>query len=196
VGGDFFDWQLRDDGVCNLALGDVMGKGMPAALLMATVRAAMRSAARLVGAREAVQSVSEALAEDLERAGSYVTLFFAQLQPSTGWVTYVDAGHGHVFVLNPGNKIDLLAGNGLPLGVLPYQVYREGAFELQPGATLIIYTDGLTERDPAHPLDHAFLASKVLGATSADEIRDRLVGIPDQQAPNDDLTVLVLTRAA
>ncbi len=195
VGGDFYDWQLREDGICNLAVGDVMGKGMPAALLMATVRAAMRTAARNEEPKAAIQYVSDALAEDFERSGSYVTLFFAQLEATTGCITYVDAGHGHVFVLQADGAFDDLPAGGLPLGMLPSQSYTQGTYELQKGAALVVYTDGLTERDADHPLERAFLASQLKGASTADDIRDRLfsmVGNPEVLA--DDATVLALRR--
>lgn len=195
VGGDFYDWHLRADGICNLAVGDVMGKGMPAALLMATVRAAMRTAARTESPEAAVQYVSEALAEDFERSGTYVTLFFAQLQPATSRVTYVDAGHGHVFALQADGTVDALPEGGLPLGMLPGQRYTQGTYELQKGAALVVYTDGLTERDAEHPIERAFLASELQGASSADELLDRLFRIGGHpETFDDDATVLALRR--
>ena len=96
VGGDFFDWLAGNDAI-RVSLGDVMGKGMPASLLTATVRAALRVVAHLP-VSAAVEAVNKALSPDLLRSDSFVTLFHAALEPESGQLTYVDAGHGMAFV--------------------------------------------------------------------------------------------------
>jgi serine phosphatase RsbU (regulator of sigma subunit) len=117
VGGDFYDWQPTAAGGITFTLGDVMGKGMPAALLMATVRAALRPIARNAFPADAVAAAGAALDDDLTRAGSFVTLFHARLDPTSGRVDYVDAGHGYAVVRRAGGEIEALGPRGLPLGL-------------------------------------------------------------------------------
>ncbi|MEP7187828.1 MAG: response regulator, partial [Roseiflexaceae bacterium] len=98
VGGDFYDWQLATPELFNLTLGDVMGKGMPAALLMTTVRATLRAVARPTSPAATIHATAAAIEADLIRAGSFVTLFHAQLDIARRRLDYIDAGHGHVFI--------------------------------------------------------------------------------------------------
>jgi CheY-like chemotaxis protein len=90
VGGDFYDWQQLAGDRLSLTVGDVMGKGMSAALLMATVRAVIRAMVPQHGPAAAVQNTASALDDDLMRSGSFVTLFHAQLNTTTAELRYVD----------------------------------------------------------------------------------------------------------
>jgi CheY-like chemotaxis protein len=98
VGGDFYDWQPLEDGRVSITVGDVMGKGMSAALLMATVRAVIRAMVSQHGPAAAMQHTATSLEGDLARSGSFVTVFHAQLHVDTAELRYVDAGHGQVFL--------------------------------------------------------------------------------------------------
>ena len=133
VGGDFFDWQQVSPGVWNLTLGDVMGKGMAAAMLMATVRAAIRAVARNHPPAGALQLAEQALLPDLENAESFVTLFHAQLN--------VDRTTPRVRRLRPWvclppacrrGRCDLFP-RGLPLGVPGPQKLPGRWHRLHPG---------------------------------------------------------------
>ena len=96
ISGDFYDWYLLDRGRLALTLGDVMGKGLPAAILMATVRAALRSASAHAASVEAgVEAAAGVMAAALEVNQAYVTLFHAIYDAASGEVRYIDAGHGH-----------------------------------------------------------------------------------------------------
>ena len=97
VGGDFFDWQEVCPGVWGFTLGDVMGKGMAAAMLMATVRASMRSVAHNRPS-DALRLAEQALLPDLDNSESFVTLFHGQLNVANRSFIFVDCGHGFVFV--------------------------------------------------------------------------------------------------
>src|SRR5438309_1518093 len=94
VGGDFVDWYRTDDGGFAVTLGDVMGKGMGAALLMATVRSVMRTAGRALEPADALAEAARALDDDLGRTATMVTLCHARVDPRTGTMLAVDAGHG------------------------------------------------------------------------------------------------------
>ncbi|MDP8922885.1 MAG: SpoIIE family protein phosphatase [Chloroflexota bacterium] len=193
VGGDFFDWHEPAPGFLTLTLGDVMGKGMPAALLMATVRAALESVARQSPPATAVQTVATALERDLESAGSFITLFHAQADIAARRVDFVDAGHGHTFLHRADGTVEGLLPRGLPLGVLSDVIYQEGSATLCPGDAMVIYSDGLVDARPDLAVTPSMLAERLDGAASALEIVDRLVALAAGSEPlPDDLTVMVL----
>jgi serine phosphatase RsbU (regulator of sigma subunit) len=195
VGGDFYDWRVSAPDVLELTVGDVMGKGMPAALLMATVRAALRAVAHSEPPATVVGLTADALQSDFERSGSFVTLLHAQLDVLTRTVAYVNAGHGHGFIARRDGLVEPIRSGGLPLGILPGQVYEAHEVVLTPGDALVIYSDGLVEAQPERDRELApsSLGAAILGAASAQEIVDRLVGLVDLPgAPPDDLTVVAL----
>jgi serine phosphatase RsbU (regulator of sigma subunit) len=193
VGGDFYDWHVPAPAILTLSLGDVMGKGMPAALLMATMRAVLRTVDRQGGLAAAVEIANRAIEQDLERSGSFVTLFHAQLDVASRRLTYVDAGHGHAFLRRTSGEHRRLTAGGLPLGVLAWESYGQGELELEPGDAVVIYSDGLVEADPEKLLDVGTIAAALTRAVDAEEMVDRLVslaGSPEDRP--DDLTVMVL----
>jgi serine phosphatase RsbU (regulator of sigma subunit) len=192
VGGDFFDWQEVCQGVWALTLGDVMGKGMAAAMLMATVRAAIRA----VGHNrptEALRLTEAAILSDLENSESFVTLFHAQLYAAKRSLLFVDCGHGYAFVRRADGAVTELAPRGLPLGVPGQKSYEEGTMSLAAGDTLVLYSDGLIDARPELALTNQILADQLQGAASAGEMLDRLFGLPgEEKGPlPDDMTVLV-----
>jgi serine phosphatase RsbU (regulator of sigma subunit) len=195
VGGDFYDWQLLPTGMLSITVGDVMGKGMSAALLMATVRAVIRAMAAEHGPATAVRQTARALDGDLARSGSFVTLFHAQLNVETAQLRYVDAGHGQVFVRRADGSIDTLTPSGLPLGVASTDDYHEGSVTLGDGDLLVIYSDGLSEARPDLFADQATLAAQILYNEPATETARRLVELATSAGPlPDDLTVVAVRR--
>lgn len=195
VGGDFYDWQQLPTGTLSLTVGDVMGKGMSAALLMATVRAVIRAMVLHHGPASAVQHTAIALDGDLARSGSFVTLFHAQLNAATSELRYVDAGHGQVFLRRAHGAIESLLPWGLPLGVMSNEEYQEGSVILEPGDLLVIYSDGLTEARPDLFRDHETLAAQIWADEPAAATAQRLVELATAAGPlPDDLTVVVVRR--
>jgi serine phosphatase RsbU (regulator of sigma subunit) len=196
VGGDFYDWQQLPGGILSLTVGDVMGKGMSAALLMATVRAVIRAMVSQHGPADAVQHTASSLDSDLARSGSFVTLFHAQLNTATGELRYVDAGHGQVLLRRADGEIAPLQPWGLPLGVLSTERYTEGLVTMAPGDLLVIYSDGLSEARPELFRDQQTLASHLTSEDTAGETAQKLVDLATTaggQLP-DDLTVVVVRR--
>ena len=194
VGGDFYDWQQLP-GTLSLTVGDVMGKGMPAALLMATVRAVLRAVGSQHSPSSAVQFAAGALDRDLARSSAFVTLFHAQLDLTTGRLQYVDAGHGHVVFLRADGSVEELKPWGLPLGVLSEERYAEGTIEFGPGDLLVVYSDGLTDARP-ELRDQKALADLLRQGGTASEITQMLA---DQATSAggplpDDLTIVALRR--
>ena len=190
VGGDFFDWQEPAPGMLTLTLGDVMGKGLSAALLMATVRAALEAVSAHSPPARALEAVASATERDLARAEAFVTLFHARVD-SVCHVEYADAGHGYVFVQRADGAVEDLPARGLPLGIFPDQSYQDGALDLAPGEALVVYSDGLVDACP----DRAHIAAQLKGAPNASSMVDRLVTLATSGTPLvDDLTIVVLRR--
>jgi serine phosphatase RsbU (regulator of sigma subunit) len=194
VGGDFYDWQEIAPGSVALTLGDVMGKGMAAALWMATVRATLRVVVRAdQGPATALRVVCRALEADLERAGSFVTLFHARLDVRARRLLYVDAGHGHGVVRRADGRITPIERCGRPVGVTE-GLYDERSLQFDPGDTLVVYSDGLIDvRLHGAPPSLRELANRLADAPDASAMVDRLVSLRmSHSAPPDDVSVLVL----
>jgi sigma-B regulation protein RsbU (phosphoserine phosphatase) len=147
VGGDFFNYfPLREDEVAIL-VGDVSGKGVPAALLMANLQATLR--ARLPLERDLARLVDTL---DREMGGSqplapYYTLFLAVLEGDSGRLRYVNAGHNTQFVLRRDGRAEGLESSGRPPGLYPGGGYEEQALVLAEADALFLFTDGLVEAE-------------------------------------------------
>ena len=195
VGGDFFDWSA-DTSAVHIALGDVMGKGMPASLLTATVRAALRATWHLPPAA-AITAVNRALSPDLMRSDSFITLFYAQLNPGSGELRFADAGHGMALIQRQAGGVEPLRRHALPLGVLADAVYDEGWAVLRPGDTFLLYSDGLTDARPDLTLDATGVAAQVMGVHDARAKLEQLVALVETgETRPDDLTLVIVAREA
>ncbi|MCI0897766.1 MAG: CHASE domain-containing protein [Chloroflexi bacterium] len=194
VAGDFFDWQQRDAGTVDFVLCDVMGKGMPAALLMATVRSALRASSGLPSPAQVLRQVEQAIGDDLRRAESFVTLFYGRLEIEARRITYVDAGHGLGFIRRASGSTEPLEGRNLPLGVFPDSELEESVVTLQEGDMLVLFTDGLVEAQDGTMLDVQTLLTNGDGLKNAETIVDDLIEATGQhRSGGDDATVLILT---
>jgi sigma-B regulation protein RsbU (phosphoserine phosphatase) len=151
VGGDFYDHYSSQRGVI-FTVADVMGKGLGAAILTASVRSALRAASRAVDEMDhradladAVNSVSAQLSDDLASTETFVTLFHARLDIATGAVRYVDAGHGLALIVRKAGVVERLPSEGLPLGVMPDEEWVSHDVMLEDGETLVIASDGVLD---------------------------------------------------
>lgn len=144
VGGDFYDFiDLRNDNL-GIAVGDVSGKGIPAALLMVTLRTSLRVQAENLRSLPAViQRVNKALYHDTHPE-EFATLFFASLDPATRTLTYVNAGHNFPILVRRDETLSLKTG-GTPLGLFSEMEYGARQFRVKPGDLLVVFTDGFTE---------------------------------------------------
>jgi len=193
VAGDFYDWQQLAPGLLTLTLGDVMGKGLAAAMLMATVRATLRAVTQEHKPAVALQLAEKALRQDLDSSDSFVTLFHAQLDLAGRSLTYVDCGHGLVFLRRAAGQVEELPTRGLPLGVFSDEGYQEGTVTFEDGDALVLYSDGLIDALPELALDNRALAGRLDGSASARDMVERLVALVPPEAPlPDDMTVLVV----
>ena len=193
VAGDFFDWQQKDDGTLDFVLCDVMGKGMPAALLMATVRSALRASAQLPSPAQVLRQVEQAIGNDLRKAESFVTLFYGRLEIEERRLTYVDAGHGLGFIRRAAGSTEPLEGRNLPLGVFPDSELQESTVTLQDGDMLVLYTDGLVEDQDGTMADVRALLTNGEDFKHAESIVDYLIEATGRHRSGvDDATVLTL----
>jgi serine phosphatase RsbU (regulator of sigma subunit) len=196
VGGDFLDWYPTRDGGLAVTLGDVMGKGMAAALVMAMVRTAMRSTGRSHAPAEALREAAGALHEDLEETSTLVTLCHAVLRPDDNVIRYADAGHGLMLLVRADGSVHRAVPGDLPLGVLPGVDWHEASVVLEPGDVVLAFSDGLIDLYPGtlqQALDQ--IATTIRDAVEAREMVDRFADRARAAALlDDDVTVLAIRR--
>ncbi len=144
VGGDFYDYIELPKNNFGMALGDVSGKGIPAALLMTAVRTSLRvQAENIYSMSEVIRRVNHALIKDTNQE-EFATLFYAVLDISNWMLTYINAGHNHPLLFRGAEVLRLRTG-GIPVGLFPDVVYAQGTLQIIPGDLLVIYSDGFTE---------------------------------------------------
>jgi sigma-B regulation protein RsbU (phosphoserine phosphatase) len=147
VGGDYYDFVEAPGGGLGIAIGDVSGKGIPAALLMASLRAALR-AQTFDGAPDLARLVARLnrLIYEASGANRYATFFYATFDPATRRLDYVNAGHNAPFLFRgAGGEAVRLEGGGPVVGLLPEAGYETQTIDLRPGDLLVAYTDGISE---------------------------------------------------
>ncbi|HXD31329.1 MAG TPA: SpoIIE family protein phosphatase [Pyrinomonadaceae bacterium] len=204
IGGDYYDFIKRDDGRMVIALGDVSGKGTAAALLMSSLHAAIHAQAgsheTLVGT---ISAVNKYLAENIP-SNRFVTLFCAELDPESGSLSFLNAGHNPPLIVHAAGTVEQLASGGLPLGIKADAEYREGRTQLAHGDVLVIYSDGVTEA--SSPTGEEFGPTRLYEVVSrnveasAAGIRDRIESALTKFAQGtraaDDITLVIVKRQA
>ena len=144
LGGDFYDTILLPDDNVGLVIADVSGKGVPASLIMASVRAALRAQVdNVYYLYEVIRRVNLMLCRDT-KPSEFVTLFYGVLDAKAKRLTYCNAGHPPALILRNGEIIEL-AGENMVLGIDPNEVFKQTFIELQDGDLLLMYTDGLPD---------------------------------------------------
>jgi sigma-B regulation protein RsbU (phosphoserine phosphatase) len=201
IGGDYYDFAKRSPSELALVVADVSGKGVGAALLMAAFQASLRTLLRDSTPLPAIVGrVSELLLET-SASGKFVTAFVGVLDLANHRLSYVNAGHNPPVVVGSAGTV-LLKGTGPVMGLLPGVAYSEGTVELSPGDLLVLYTDGITEREGAG--DEEFGLDR-LASFFATRREDALADLPDAllatlaefasgEPPKDDSTVVLLRR--
>jgi len=204
IGGDYYDFIERQDGRLVVALGDVSGKGTAAALLMSSLHAAVHAqAASHSSLVETISNVNRYLAENIP-SNRFVTLFYAELDPKSGSLSFVNAGHNPPIIVHDSGTVEQLSSGGLPLGIMPETEYREGRTQLHPGDVLVIYSDGVSEA--INPQGEEFGPDRLcqvvmenLNATAAglrDRIESALSKFVENTPANDDITLVIVKREA
>jgi sigma-B regulation protein RsbU (phosphoserine phosphatase) len=200
VGGDFFNYFPLPDGRLALLVGDVSGKGVGAALLMANIQATLRTRLELASDLAAVAD-----AVDRDIAGNtppevYVTLFVGLLDAARRELVYVNAGHNPQFLLRGSGGLERLASTGLPVGLMPGRGFEARTVPVAPGDLLFLYTDGAVEapNEAGEFFDTARLEQALVAAS--DEGVDQVLVRVEQAIrafrgsadPADDATMLAL----
>jgi PAS domain S-box-containing protein len=196
VGGDWYDVIPIPGGGAGLVMGDVAGKGLPAASMVGRLRSALRAYA-LEGHDPAmvVQQLNRLVWTEAAES-QMVTLLYVVVDPSEGVARWVNAGHPPPLLVGGNGRPKFLAGGtSVPLGVMPFPNYEEMSAALAPGSTLVLYTDGLVEVPGAH-IDEGLsrLAEQLPGAPEGPEaLCDYLLRrlVPARGAP-DDVALLTL----
>ncbi len=146
VGGDFYDFFFVDDEHLCFVIGDVSGKGVPAALFMAVTKTLLKATCSPgIAPGEILTRVNRELSQENDSC-MFVTIFLGLLNTTTGEIFYSNGGHNGPFILRRGKETFPLEGNrGLVLGAMENAVYETGQTRLQPGESIFLYTDGVTE---------------------------------------------------
>ena len=157
VGGDYYGYIQEPDGSWGLVIADVAGKGMQAALLMATLRAALLSEVAKQADLPTRAMALNALIRESSPLDKYATLVYARLHPATGKLTSLNAGHTFPLVIRQDGSLQRLAAGGLMIGMYPDDMIRQMSAEfedetiqLYSGDTVIFFTDGVTETQNIH----------------------------------------------
>jgi phosphoserine phosphatase RsbU/P len=194
ISGDFYDWYSAPNGRTTITLGDVMGKGLPASLMMATARAALRGAAGVESMDVGIKQAADVMSAALEVNHAYVTVFHCTFDPRSGELRYIDAGHGHARLLRGAGGQELLPERSAPIGIFPDTIYAVGRVTLNPGDSLVVFSDGLLDLRPDLATKEVQLPSEARRARSAQEMVDILAQGAKAKELFDDVTVLALRR--
>lgn len=146
VGGDCYDFLPLPNHQLAMAIGDASGKGLAAALMIASVHSSLRTAAVLTGGEAAaVVAAVNRQAHASAVAGRYATLFYGVFDGRSRTLQYVNAGHNPPLVIRRDGSVLWLETGGVPVGMFPDCAYSEGAVQLEPGDVVVAYTDGVIE---------------------------------------------------
>ena len=199
VGGDFYDFLRLPDGRLGLIVGDVSGKGVPAAIVMAITRTMLRAAYHLGSPGEILKQVNDNLFPDIP-PNMFVTCLAALLDSRTGRLQYANAGHDLPYVRHSAGVSELRA-TGMPLGLMPDMSYEEKEITLQPGESILLYSDGLVEAHSPQremfgfPRMQRYVGAHPEGAALIDSLLAELEQFTGEEwEQEDDITLLTLQR--
>ncbi len=201
VGGDFYDFIEFEPGVIGIAVADVSGKGIPAALLMTTLQASFRAEAAKTSAPADIVSALNASLYERSDEEKFATFFYALYEDASGVVRFSNAGSFPPFILSPDGRVARLHRGGALVGIEPGSAYSEGVVKLKDGDLLVIYTDGCIDQENAEgePFgeDRLIEFFRHTSALSVDTMIERLFATIiafGQRNLKDDMTVVLLRR--
>jgi serine phosphatase RsbU (regulator of sigma subunit) len=205
VGGDFFDFFLIDEDDLGIVIGDVSGKGTPAALYMAMTHTHVKTVAlRGMPPEECMAEVNRILRND-NASSMFATCFYGILNTRTGALRYSSAGHNPPYRISSGGTITPLdARGGTPLGMLPRKEYQGASAQLDAGDGLFLYTDGVPEANNSELEDFTYErledvlrdAAKLPSREIIDKVNSRLLAFTAGAPQSDDITMVSVRRAA
>lgn len=202
VGGDYFDFIPMNEQRTALCLGDVTGKGLSAALLMANIQAILRSQ-WMVGPtpRRIMQRTNKLLRQSIQE-GKFVTLFYGIIDAARHWMVFTNAGHENPFLVKPDGTVRRLVAGGTVLGILDDLFFEEDVVSLEPGDLVVMFSDGVTEAANSRNelfgdgrLEAVVVENRHLGSAAlADAIERAIHEFAAGEPMRDDVTLLVIKR--
>lgn len=199
IGGDYYDFIWRPDKQqLVVATGDIAGKGAGAAILMASLHAAVRIESQNGASVGEVMREINRYIEENSPADKFVTLFYGKLDLRSGRLEYANAGHPPPLVARRSGAVIPLPVGGLPIGIFPEVAFEQRSVELQPGDALLLYTDGIREAmtEDGEEFGETRLVEclKSNWECSAAELGERIEAALAGFLPNDDRTLLIVKR--
>jgi steroid delta-isomerase-like uncharacterized protein len=204
VGGDFYDFHLLSEDRLGLVVGDATGKGVPAALVMATACGMLQLAAQALDSSspsEVLARVNEALLARIP-ANMFVTCFYAILEPKSSSLTYANAGHDLPYLHRRGGDAEELRARGMPLGLMPGMGYEQKEMMLEQGESVLFYSDGLVEAHDSKGEMFGFPRLRTLIAEHDEEgslgnflLEELYSFVGEGWEQEDDITLLTLERS-
>jgi serine phosphatase RsbU (regulator of sigma subunit) len=203
VGGDYYDFfKRKKDNRLVIALGDVAGKGVGAALLMSSLHAAVRAQSQMrASVVEVMSEINQYIYENTP-SNEFLTLFYAELDPKSARLVYSNAGHNPPILGRCSGEIVRLEAGGLPIGISPEASYSERAVVFSPGDVLVIYSDGISES--VNGEDEEFGESRLIevvrqnldcpASCLRDRINEALRRFAGAAPPEDDMSLIILKR--
>jgi len=202
VGGDYFDYLMRDEEKLSFAVGDVSGKGMGAALLMASIQATFHAhTSTAAPVEELVTQLNRAVCRSADPE-KFSTFFYGEIDVASGELRFCNAGHNPPLLLRAGGDVEKLTGGGMILGFDPGVSYKTCEIRIEPGDLIVAYSDGVTES--FNTADEEFGEERLIelvrgcGGLAVDEVRNRIDAAVDafigNADPFDDYTLLLLRR--
>jgi serine phosphatase RsbU (regulator of sigma subunit) len=204
VGGDFYDFHFLSEGRVGLVVGDATGKGVPAALVMASTRSMLRAVAQAsnYSPGEVLRRANDPLVMDIP-ANMFVTCFYAILDSESGSLSYANAGHDLPYLRRRGGNCEELRARGMPLGLMPGMSYEEKEIVLDSGEAALFYSDGLVEAHDPEGEMFGFPRLRTLVAERGEErsleetlLEELYTFVGEGWEQEDDITLLTLRRSA
>ena len=202
VGGDYYDFIKISDSRLAFGLGDVTGKGIPAALLMANVQATIRSQTFMIdSARRCMGNANKLMYESTD-LGKFVTMFYGILDTDQHTLSYCNAGHDLPYLYTIDDVPKRLDTGGIVLGFVPEYNYAEDVVDFKAGSRLVLYSDGITEamnaKDEEFGEDRLKEVIVEFGHLTSLELVEKIIDAVQQHAgktpQSDDMTLLIITR--
>jgi predicted ester cyclase len=203
VGGDFYDFFELANGGLGLVVGDATGKGVPAALVMASARSMLRAVAQVSESPgDVLRRVNDSLVADIP-PNMFVTCFYAILDPESANLRYANAGHDLPYLHRLSGEAEELRARGMPLGLMPGMSYEEKQTVLDGGEAALFYSDGLVEAHGPKGDMFGFPNLKALVAKHSEEgslgellLEELYSFVGEGWEQEDDITLLSLRRSA
>jgi serine phosphatase RsbU (regulator of sigma subunit)/ketosteroid isomerase-like protein len=202
VGGDFYDFFELEGGRVGVVEGDATGKGVPAALVMASAHSMLRAVAQASNSPgEVLKSVNDPLVSDIP-PNMFVTCFYAILDPKSATLSYANAGHDLPYLRRRGGECEELRARGMPLGLMPGMSYEQKEIAFEAGEAALFYSDGLVEaHDPkgemfGFPRLRALVAEHGEERSLEEALLEELYSfVGEGWEQEDDITLLMLRRS-